>query len=400
MEAKRYSETGTNETRMNEEQLLLQSIKDYAIFRLDTDGYIRSWNEGARHLKGYSAEEIIGKHFSIFYTEQDKKDQKPERELVIATREGKYEEEGWRLRKDGTLFWAHVLITRLVDEDGKLVGFAKVTQDLTEHKVAEDKLLKSEQRYRLMATALEKANRELAHSNKELEQFAYVVSHDLKEPLRKISTYSSILLTAQTQELSEAARRNMEKIVDASQRMNSMIEDILALSTLSQTHEKKRTSLAALLKETLDLLEVRIKEKGAVIECDHLPEANVIPSQMGQLFQNLLSNALKFSKENVPPRIRVAHALVHTPPAAVPAVAKAEQYLQLRFEDNGIGFNSEDSEKIFGLFQRLHPRMTYEGSGLGLAICKKVVVNHGGAISAESEPGKGAVFTVTLPYLL
>lgn len=394
------AQKATNSTHMNEEQLLLQSIKDYAIFRLDPEGYIRSWNEGARYLKGYSAEEIIGKHFSTFYTEADKQDKKPERELVIAAQEGKYEEEGWRVRKDGSLFWASVLITRLLDADGKLVGFAKVTRDLTDKKLASEKLMRSEQRYRLLATALEKANNELGHSNQELEQFAYVVSHDLKEPLRKITTYSSMLLSANTHELPEATRRHIEKIAEAARRMNSMIEDILALSTLSQHHELEKTSLDALLKQTLENLEVRIREKGATVECEHLPEVKVIPSQMSQLFQNLLANALKFAREGVPPHLRITHSVVHSPPVAVPAVKKAEQYLQLQFEDNGIGFEPEQTGKIFGLFQRLHPRATYEGSGLGLAICKKVVVNHGGAISAESEPGKGSTFTITLPYLV
>lgn len=391
------AQQATNPTHMNEEQLLLQSIRDYAIFRLDPEGYIRSWNEGARHLKGYSAEEIIGKHFSVFYTDQDKQDKKPERELVIAAREGKYEEEGWRVRKDGTLFWANVLITRLLDAEGKLVGFAKVTRDLTEKKLAEEKLVRSEQRYRLLATALEKANSELGHSNQELEQFAYVVSHDLKEPLRKITTFSSLLLSGDTHELPEGTRRQIEKIAEAARRMNGMIEDILALCTLTQNHTMETVSLDTLLREALENLEVRIKEKGATIDCDHLPELKVIPSQISQLFQNLLANALKFSREGVPPHIRITAALVHTPPPAVPEVKKAKQYLQIRFGDNGIGFEPGQAGHIFGLFQRLHPRATYEGSGLGLAICKKVVVNHGGAISAESEPGNGSAFTVTLP---
>lgn len=390
----------TNHTHMNEEQLLLQSIKDYAIFRLDPEGYIRSWNEGARLLKGYSAEEIIGQHFSIFYTEKDKVDLKPQRELVIATQEGKYEEEGWRVRKDGSLFWANVLITRLLDEEGKLVGFAKVTRDLTEKMRAAEKLARDEQRYRLMSQALEKANTELVHSNKELEQFAYVVSHDLKEPLRKITTFSSLLLSGLDEELSEAARHHIGKIADAARRMNGMIEDILALSTLSQNRDLQKCSLYALLKGTIENLEVPIKEKEATIECDHLPEMFVIPSQISQLFQNLLANALKFSREDVPPRLRITHTVVQTPPPAMPEVKKAEQYLQIRFEDNGIGFEPQQAEGIFGLFQRLHPRTTYEGSGLGLAICKKVVVNHGGAISAASEPGKGSTFTVTLPYIV
>jgi PAS domain S-box-containing protein len=383
---------------MNEEQLLLQSIKDYAIFRLDPEGFIRSWNEGARHLKGYTAEEIIGQHFSVFYTEKDKQDGKPARELVIAGSEGKYEEEGWRLRKDGSLFWANVLITRLLDSSGKLVGFAKVTRDLTEKKKAAERLVRSEERYRLLATALEKSNTELVHSNKELEQFAYVVSHDLKEPLRKISTYSSLLLSAPSGELSEGVHRNLEKIADAAHRMNCMIEDILSLSTLSQDRNKEKVSLDALLKEALENLEVRIREKGAIVVYDHLPELEVIPSQVSQLFQNLLANALKFTKEGVPPRLHVSHRIVYTPPVAVPEVQQAEQYLQLRFQDNGIGFDPALAASIFGLFQRLHPRSHYEGSGLGLAICKKVVVNHGGAISAESEPGKGSCFTITLPY--
>lgn len=385
---------------MNEEQLLLQSIKDYAIFRLDPEGYIRSWNEGAHHLKGYTAEEIIGQHFSVFYTEEDKQAGKPARVLATATREGRYEEEGWRVCKDGSRFWANVLITRLLDDKGKLVGFAKVTRDLTEKMKAAESLKRSEQRYRLLATALEKANTELANSNKELEQFAYVVSHDLKEPLRKITTFSSLLLTANSRELPEATQRNIEKIADAARRMNGMIEDILALATLSQHRDKEKVSLDVLLKEALENLEVRIREKGATVEYDHLPELAVVPSQISQLFQNLLANALKFSKEGVPPRLRISHTVLHTPPIAVPEVRKAEQYLQIRFEDNGIGFEPEKAATIFGLFQRLHPRSVYEGSGLGLAICKKVVVNHGGAISAESSPGKGSCFIITLPYVV
>ncbi len=159
---------------------LVSSVRDYAIFMLDPAGHIRSWNAGAQHLKGYEPEEIIGRHFSTFYTAEDRERRHPEHELEIAVREGRYEEEGWRLRKDGSAFWASVTITAVRDESGRLTGFAKVTRDLTERR-------RNEQ-------ALQKAVEELRLSNAELDRFASIAAHDMTDPLRTISGFAEVLL--------------------------------------------------------------------------------------------------------------------------------------------------------------------------------------------------------------
>jgi len=184
----------------------------------------------------------------------------------------------------------------------------------------------------------------------------------------------------------------MNKITDAARRMNVMIEDILALSLLSHKQEKSVHDLEAVLQEVLVLLEERIKETNAQVTTDHLPPACVVKAQFIQLFQNLISNSLKFKKEEVPPVIVITHQVKN-----IAGNTEGKQLLQIQVSDNGIGFDQEYANSIFGLFARLHGRAKYEGTGLGLGICRKVVENHNGTIVAKSEPGKGATFTIEIP---
>jgi signal transduction histidine kinase len=238
---------------------------------------------------------------------------------------------------------------------------------------------------------------ELQRSVEQLQEFAAIASHDLKEPLRKIGLFSNIIMTTDWDSLPEGAKRNLQKISEASLRMQKLIEGVLSYSAINAQVQKETVSLEALLQEAISNLEYVISETGAIITSDGLPEASVIPLQVQQLFQNLLSNSLKFSRKLVSPRIQLTHAVVLAEEVQEEMLSPAKKYLQIKITDNGIGFNNEAAEKIFALFQRLHNRSDFEGSGIGLAICKRIAENHGGSITASSEPGKGAVFTILLP---
>jgi PAS domain S-box-containing protein len=222
----------------------------------------------------------------------------------------------------------------------------------------------------------------LEQSNASLEEFAYVASHDLKEPLRKISTFGDRLIATHLDQLSPEGKIYLTKIVDASQRMQTMISDLLAISMITGNRSFEPYSLQKILDETLQTLEYKIEQQNAIVHYDTLPQANIIPAQFRQLFQNLLSNSLKFTREGVQPLITIRYLL-----------ATDNEVVS----DNGIGFENEFAGKIFAIFQRLHGRSEYEGSGIGLAICKKIVEHHGGIIYADGKPDEGATFTIVLP---
>ena len=238
---------------------------------------------------------------------------------------------------------------------------------------------------------------QLHRSNEQLQEFAAIASHDLKEPLRKIGLFANIIMTTDWDNLPEGAKTNLQKISDSAIRMQKLIEGVLSYSAINAQLQKETVSLETLLQEAISNLEFKISETSAVISSDGLPEAKVIPLQIQQLFQNLLANALKFSRNLIPPRIRVTHTFLPANVSTEKNLKTAKQYLQITVNDNGIGFDNEAAEKIFGLFQRLHNRTDFEGSGIGLAICKRIAENHGGAITAASEQGKGASFIITLP---
>jgi signal transduction histidine kinase len=209
--------------------------------------------------------------------------------------------------------------------------------------------------------------------------------------------FTNIIMTSDWDSLPERTKTNIQKISDAAIRMQKLIEGVLSYSSINAQVKKEKASLEALLQEAIRNLEYKVQETGAAIVSDGLPEAEVIPLQMQQLFQNLIVNALKFSKKMVTPEVRIAHRFLSANQVQNKQLATAKRYLQIDISDNGIGFGQEAAEKIFGLFQRLHNRSDYEGSGIGLAICKRIVENHEGVISATSEVGVGSTFSVILP---
>ena len=198
-------------------------------------------------------------------------------------------------------------------------------------------------------------------------------------------------------ELGKDNRVYLRKIIDSSLRMQTLIDDLLIISRISHDKSFQQFSLQTVLNEVLQLLEHKIEKQKAVIKSDPLPNAEIIPSQFRQLFQNLLTNSLKFIKPDIQPEINITWKYLSQPEVSKYSIAKSRRYLQIKFTDNGIGFENEYAGRIFSIFQRLHGKAEYEGTGIGLAICKKIVENHGGIILASGEPDKGATFTIIIP---
>jgi PAS domain S-box-containing protein len=355
---------------LSEFERLVASVRDYAIFMLDPGGRIRSWNAGARYLKGYEADEVIGRSFSLFYTDADRARDHPGEELVIATRDGRYEEEGWRVRKDGSMFWASVTITAIHGDDGRLSGFAKVTRDLTARKAADD--------------ALQEAVEELRVANEELDRFAAVAAHDLMDPLRTISGFAEILARA---DLPPDASEYVGHIHASSRRLTGMLQGLLLYARAGKADAAQEpVRIADAAQEVISDLAASVAERGATVDVTIPARATVAANarDVRLILQNLLANALKFSDPADP---RVVLAADPTP----------EGGWRTTVRDNGAGIGEADQRRIFGPFERAHTGEQRAGYGLGLAICHRLVERHHGRIGVESAPPDGSVFWFSLP---
>jgi PAS domain S-box-containing protein len=372
--------------RQSEERYrsLVQQVTDYGIFMMDEQGRIISWNEGARRIKGYEEPEINGKYFSIFYPEEDILNGKPAFELKQAREEGKYEEEGWRIRKDGTRFWANVVITPVYNNEGSLIGYSKVTRDLTERKEAEKALRDSYERYRELNQELKVTNAELSYANQELEQFTSIVSHDLQEPIRTIKSFLQLIDIKLSQGQYDDLKTYITKSITAAVRMKELIQNLLHYSQLSKGElMEARVTVNELFNEALQNLKTTVDASNAQIIIEN--EVNTLWGdrvQLVQLIQNLLSNALKFVDKDKP-QIYIR-------------CYKERGYVKFSVSDNGIGIAEGDLHKVFEIFRRLNTDKEYPGTGIGLAICKKIVDRHRGRIWPESEPGRGTTFYFTI----
>jgi PAS domain S-box-containing protein len=388
--------------------LLVSGIKDYAIYMLDGEGRVISWNEGAQRIKGYETADILSKHFSIFYLPEDVASGKPQYELQQAIAYGRYEDEGWRIRKDGTKFWAGITISTLYDEDGSLRGFVKLTRDITEKKKAEDKLhwaytnlekrvqertaelaelnnsLQKEIKEREAAQrALALKAKELARSNSDLEQFASAASHDLKAPLRAVSMHLELLIQRCGQRLSEAEMENVQFAISGARQMNDLVEYLLQYSRAGGgSLSLESVDLNKTVQKALFNLKAEIENSKARIIYSNLPNLYADTTSLLQVFQNLISNAIKYRRET--PEIKIS-------------AEELEDSWVISVKDNGIGISSENFERIFTIFQRLHTDEEYPGAGIGLAICKKIIERHNGKIWIESKPGFGTTFFISLP---
>jgi PAS domain S-box-containing protein len=382
--------------RKNEELLrseeryhkMIADVQDYAILLLDPQGNVQNWNTGAQVIKGYTAAEIVGKNFSTFYPPEDVKRGLPKKLLKEAELRGKANHEGWRIRKDGSKFWGNIVITALHNSEGKLIGFSKVTRDLTEKKKNEDALKKN-------ALELELKNQDLEALNAELSSFAYVVSHDLKEPIRKIQIFARRLL--EPGQNMEQIRRFTDKIISSAVHMQELMEGLLYYSRIDKNSTApEKVDLNKIIEKVKNDLELLISERKVVIEHKRLPAIDGVFFQLYQLFLNLITNSIKFSKPDETPVIRIESRSAI--PAELPEelILKNKKYCCITVADNGVGFEQAESNRIFEVFHRLAPAQT-QGTGVGLAIVKKVVQNHNGLILAEGRPNEGATFTIYLP---
>jgi PAS domain S-box-containing protein len=365
-------------------RLLVSGVKDYAIFMLDTTGVIVSWNEGAERIKGYREDEIIGRHFSVFYEQSDIDAGKPDWELLVAERDGQLEDEGWRLRQDGTRFWASVIITALRDKSGVLRGFGKVTRDITDRKQAAER--QAEQQRREGDKLRDHANR-LAQLERTKSEFLNVASHELRGPLAVVRGYLSMLDdgTLSAAELPKYLPVMSGKL----QQMELLVQQMLDTARL----EASRFELRSELLDIRPLVERVVGSYRAFVESTHpitlsCPEQPVVvrgdPRRLETVVSNLLDNAIKYTPRAGPVRC---------------LVARSARRVFVSVEDRGLGIPEAAMGRLFSRFGRIvTPENAHiDGTGLGLYLAREIARHHGGDILVESREGRGSRFTLTLP---
>jgi PAS domain S-box-containing protein len=364
--------------RVSEERfrLLIDNVRDYGLFNLDLDGRVTSWNAGAERITGYSAEEIVGRHFSTFYPPEDVAAGKPESELETVRMEGRFEEEGWRVRKGGARYWSNVVITAVYDSNGSLVGFGKVTRDLTERREASERALADARR----VAAAESANRTKS-------EFLTAMSHELRTPLNAIGGYAELLTMGLGGPVSHEQQDYLDRIRRSQQHLLGIINDILNFSRIEAgqvVYDIERVSVADVTDAVVPMILPQAEMKGLRVVRNTNPatHVNADRGKLEQVLLNLLSNATKFTNEGT---------------IEIESFEDGEQ-AGLRVCDTGIGIPADKLNSIFEPFVQVGRSLTtpHEGTGLGLAISRDLARAMSGELSVTSEPGTGTTFSITL----
>ena len=374
-------EIGTPPPREEAFRLLIEAVQDYAIFLLGPDGRVLTWNPGAERAKGYAASEVIGQHFSVFYTPEEREAGRPRLLLGRAAADGRVEDEGWRVRKDGTRFWADVILTALRDADGALYGFAKITRDLTERRRAE------EQQRNLMVEQRARAAAEEALTVR--DRFLSVASHELKTPVATLQLSAESLLRARELGRLDDARleTGLSRILKSTGRLGALVSELLDVSLLSAERDRpvrQPTDIVALVHEVAARFDdLGDDESRIAVQAPRRAVVMADTSRLDQVFTNLIDNALKYSPDGEPIDVGV----VDEPDSVTVTVA-----------DRGIGLDAATQARLFEAFSRGENAKHVPGLGLGLFITHQIIERHGGTIEAQPAPGGvGSVFRVSLP---
>jgi PAS domain S-box-containing protein len=361
-------------------RLLFESIQDYAILILNPDGIIKTWNRGAEMIKGYSADEIVGRSFSCFYLPSDIEAGKPEMLLSQAARDGRVTDEGWRIRKDGSQFWASIVITALYNQQGEVQAYAKITQDTTERKQMEDDLHDT-------LFLLEQANKELEELDYLKSLSISLATHELRSPLTSIKAYLDNLFEGVAGELPQKVLHYLSRIRYNTERVIRLVNMFLDISRAEAGHMQLELDLVSISEVITDVVrdfECVARNKEISIRASALTNAPVRADRqrVEQVLHNLLHNALKFTPAG-------GEIMVESHTADQGKVT-------ITVADTGCGIPPDHQDKVFLKFHRA-PSPVQEGAGLGLAVSKSLVELHGGRIWVESEPGRGSKFSFTLP---
>lgn len=366
---------------------IMDSMVDFVVV-VNMDLTIRRVNPATLKLSGYREDELIGKSVNMLTADRPYS----ERSVGFLRKKGFVHDLTQLNRcKDGSVIPISMSMCIIKDESGAETGIVCVGKDITEMIKAREEI--------------ERSNRLLRQSNRELQDFAYVASHDLQEPLRKVQAFGDRLQKKFADQLSDEGSDYISRMRDAAIRMQKLINDLLTFSRVtSKAQPFQIVDVKKIAGEVVSDLEVRIEQTNGKVEIGELPAIDADAVQIRQLLQNLIGNALKFHRPDETPSIKIyAEAPEHTGGSftfegeEVETVGNSDQTCTIVVEDNGIGFEEKYLEKIFTVFQRLHGRTEYEGSGIGLAVCRKIVERHNGSITARSEPNKGSTFLVTLP---